>query len=49
VRTVIADTPVRVEYTLTEQGRDLESAVAALSQWADRWLPPDDSPTHVHR
>lgn len=44
VRTVIADTPVRVEYTLTERGHDLESAVAALSQWADRWLPADDSP-----
>lgn len=49
VRTVTAETPVRVEYTLTEQGRDLESAVAALSEWADRWLPADNSATQVHR
>lgn len=46
VRTVVPDTPVRVEYHLTEKGRDLERAVAALSQWADRWMPaPTEEPT----
>lgn len=44
LRNVIPDTPVRVEYTLTDKGRDLESAVAALSQWADRWIPANDHP-----
>jgi DNA-binding HxlR family transcriptional regulator len=49
VRTVIPDTPVRVEYALTERGRDLETAVLALAQWAERWLPdepaePDAAP-----
>lgn len=38
-RTVFDETPVRVEYQLTEKGRDLESAIAALSQWAERWVP----------
>jgi DNA-binding HxlR family transcriptional regulator len=46
-RNVIPDTPVRVEYTLTDKGRDLESAVAALSEWADRWIPVDDHPAHT--
>lgn len=43
-RTVIPDTPVRIEYTLTDKGRDLERAVAALSQWADQWIPPTPAP-----
>lgn len=38
-RSVVAETPVRIEYTLTEKGEDLESAIAALSRWADRWDP----------
>ncbi|WP_222853419.1 winged helix-turn-helix transcriptional regulator [Fodinicola acaciae] len=37
-RTVIDERPVRVEYALTEMGRDLEEAINALSSWADRWL-----------
>lgn len=36
-RSVVAETPVRIEYTLTAKGEDLESAIAALSRWADRW------------
>jgi len=44
-RTVYAETPVRVEYQLTEKGRDLEAAVAAMSHWADRWIP---DPTRQH-
>ena len=39
VRQVVADVPVRVEYQLTEKGRDLEAAVAALGVWAERWVP----------
>jgi DNA-binding HxlR family transcriptional regulator len=38
VRTVIPETPVRVEYSLTEKGRALQAAVEAVSGWADRWL-----------
>ena len=39
VRTVVPDTPVRVEYELTDKGRALESALAAIGQWAERWVP----------
>ncbi len=43
-RTVHAETPVRIEYHLTAQGRDLSSVVEAVSCWAVRWLPePEDA------
>jgi DNA-binding HxlR family transcriptional regulator len=38
-RTVHPGPPSRIEYSLTERGRDLEEAVRAISRWADRWLP----------
>jgi DNA-binding HxlR family transcriptional regulator len=37
-RKVAATSPVRVEYRLTDRGRDLESSLAELKGWADRWL-----------
>jgi DNA-binding HxlR family transcriptional regulator len=37
-RRVAATSPVRVEYELTERGRELEAALAELKCWADRWL-----------
>ena len=37
-RHVIDDTPVRVEYCLTEKGEALEPAVRALKRWANAWL-----------
>jgi DNA-binding HxlR family transcriptional regulator len=37
-RRVIDETPVRVEYALTEKGRALEPAVGALKDWARAWL-----------
>ena len=40
VRHVTADIPVRVEYELTSRGRELELAVSAIEQWAEKWLPP---------
>jgi DNA-binding HxlR family transcriptional regulator len=40
-RWVIADTPVRVEYELTEKGRSLETALHEISTWANRWIPAD--------
>lgn len=36
-RRVYPETPVRIEYRLTERGRDLEQVVAAIQSWADRW------------
>lgn len=38
IRTVIPETPVRVEYSLTEKGLALESAVRALAGWAETWV-----------
>jgi DNA-binding HxlR family transcriptional regulator len=39
-RTVIPETPVRVEYELTDKGRSLNGVVEALGEWADRWIGP---------
>lgn len=38
-RIVHPDTPVRIEYQLTEKGRDLYSVMDAITKWAYRWLP----------
>jgi DNA-binding HxlR family transcriptional regulator len=37
-RRVIDDTPVRVEYALTDKGHALDPAVRALKSWANDWL-----------
>ena len=37
-RTVVPDTPVRVEYALTKKGRALEAPMGALTDWAHRWV-----------
>src|SRR5689334_11976885 len=38
VRRVIPDTPVRVEYELTEKGRALEAVIKAMATWAESWV-----------
>lgn len=45
-RVVHPDMPVRIEYQLTEKGRDLHSVTDAVTNWAYRWLPkqPDTEP-----
>ena len=37
-RIVVPETPVRVEYQLTEKGRALEQALASVGKWAERWI-----------
>jgi DNA-binding HxlR family transcriptional regulator len=37
-RTVHPGSPVRVEYSLTEMGRELAPAMDELQKWAWRWL-----------
>jgi len=37
VRRVTPETPIRIEYELTEKGRDLQAVVQAISDWTDRW------------
>lgn len=39
-RTVIPQTPVRIEYRLTEKGRALSDVVEAISIWGEAWLKP---------
>jgi DNA-binding HxlR family transcriptional regulator len=46
-RWVIADTPVRVEYELTDKGRSLENALREISTWADRWISVDSGASQV--
>jgi DNA-binding HxlR family transcriptional regulator len=36
-RTVVPETPVRVEYALTKKGRDLSTAFEAIGAWAHKW------------
>jgi DNA-binding HxlR family transcriptional regulator len=40
-RSVFPEVPVRIEYALTEKGRELEAIVAGISGWADRWGKPE--------
>ena len=39
-RIVIPETPVRVEYELTDKGRALDAAFCALAKWAEKWVDP---------
>src|SRR5919109_1006059 len=40
-RTVVPDTPIRVEYALTKKGRALASAIDAIMEWAHKWIEPE--------
>src|ERR1700726_3378113 len=37
-RRVYPETPVRVEYDLTEKGHELESVMDQVQWWADKWV-----------
>ena len=41
-RTVVPETPVRVEYALTKKGRALASAMDAIADWAHKWVPVEE-------
>lgn len=38
VRHVYAETPVRIEYELTEKGHALQSTIACIQGWSDEWI-----------
>jgi DNA-binding HxlR family transcriptional regulator len=40
-RTVVPETPVRVEYALTKKGRSLVTAIDAIAEWAHKWIELD--------
>ena len=48
-RTVVPETPVRVEYALTKKGRALAAAVAAITEWAHKWVPMESVAPHDKR
>jgi len=41
VRDVVDDKPVRVNYSLTTAGRDLEPVIEGLLEWSNEHLPAD--------
>jgi DNA-binding HxlR family transcriptional regulator len=50
VRTVIPDTPVRIDYHLTTKGDDLQAVFDEIGAWAYRWPSPfatDDAAVEV--
>ena len=53
-RTVVPETPVRVEYSLTKKGRALAAAMDAIADWAEKWIdqqPPacESAPARARR
>jgi len=40
-RTVVPETPVKVEYSLSKKGRALAAAMNAIAEWAERWGDAD--------
>jgi DNA-binding HxlR family transcriptional regulator len=40
-RRVVPETPVRVEYELTDKGLSLERALREIGVWAERWILTD--------
>ncbi|HYF82506.1 MAG TPA: helix-turn-helix domain-containing protein [Clostridia bacterium] len=38
IRNVYPETPVRIEYKLTEKGKCLESALDEIQKWAEQWV-----------
>ena len=45
IRSVVPDTPVRVEYELTKKGRELQDALIEIGNWAERWIPLEEPTT----
>jgi DNA-binding HxlR family transcriptional regulator len=42
-RTVFPDTPVRIEYHVTEKGLALAGVVDSIAAWAEHWMPIDET------
>jgi DNA-binding HxlR family transcriptional regulator len=42
-RTVIPDTPVRVEYSLTRKGKALAEPIQAITDWAEKFVVLGDT------
>lgn len=42
-RTVIPETPVRVEYSLTRKGKALAEPIGAIADWAGKYVSPAET------
>jgi len=40
-RDVIPDTPVVIEYSLTDKGRSMEPILKSIEQWSQEWMQID--------
>jgi len=38
IRTVYPETPVRIEYELTEKGKELSTVMDEIQKWAEKWV-----------
>lgn len=43
-REVFPETPVRIEYSLTEKGLALEPVFAEITRWSQAWVQPPNKP-----
>ena len=41
-REVIPDTPVIIEYSLTEKGHSMEPILKSIENWSQEWVERDD-------
>jgi DNA-binding HxlR family transcriptional regulator len=48
-RTQLTDQPVRVEYTLTDRGRSLESVITEMVKWGSQYGIEDTDESHEQR
>ena len=48
-RSVLATTPIRVEYALTTKGRELQRSLEAIAAWAEKWVPVHETAPHPPR
>jgi DNA-binding HxlR family transcriptional regulator len=46
-RRVISGPPLKVEYSLSQMGRDLEPALSEIERWANRWLSAREFSTRL--
>ncbi len=44
IERTVGDDGGRVEYHLTEKGRELAPVIESLSSWAESWIPLDEGP-----
>jgi DNA-binding HxlR family transcriptional regulator len=49
LRTVVPETPVRVEYELTKKGQALAGVVDAVAAWAHDWVPAKPGAVHADK